>query len=54
MRWYAAHLNPDGTIDDHRGLPGALRPTGHYDSSDSYAATFLWLAQAYLVAVKPS
>lgn len=41
LRWYAKHLNPDGTIDDHRLQGDRLQPTGNCDSTDSYAATFL-------------
>lgn len=41
LRWYAAHMNPDGTIDDYRLQDGNLQPTGDCDSTDSYAATFL-------------
>jgi hypothetical protein len=48
MLWYLSHLNKDGTIDDHQGPPGALKPTGKYDSSDGYAGTFLTLAAAYV------
>lgn len=45
--WYTSHLNKDGTIDDHKGAPGALKATGKYDSSDAYSATFLSVALAY-------
>ncbi|GIV17398.1 MAG: hypothetical protein KatS3mg022_2833 [Armatimonadota bacterium] len=41
VHWYAAHLNPDGTMDDYRLQDGKLQPTGDCDSTDSYAATFL-------------
>ncbi|MCS6951018.1 MAG: hypothetical protein NZ520_11215 [bacterium] len=41
LRWYATHLNADGTIYDYRVRSGATQPTGDYDSTDSYAATFL-------------
>lgn len=41
LRWYAAHMNPDGTMDDYRLQDGKLQPTGDCDSTDSYAATFL-------------
>lgn len=47
IAWYTAHLNKDGTIDDHKGPTGALKATGKYDSSDAYAATFLSAAFAY-------
>lgn len=41
LRWYVAHQNPDGTIDDYQLRNGALQSTGEHDSTDSYAATFL-------------
>ena len=44
--WYAAHQNPDGTVFDYTGTPGAWSPTGDYDSTDSYAATYLDLLLA--------
>ncbi len=44
--WYAAHQDRDGTIQDHQGAPGAWRPAGKYDSSDSYAGTYLELLLA--------
>ncbi|HZT41296.1 MAG TPA: hypothetical protein VFA07_03865 [Chthonomonadaceae bacterium] len=44
--WYAAHQNPDGTVYDYTGAPGAWKPTGDYDSTDSYAATYLSLLLA--------
>lgn len=50
MDWYLAHLNPDGTIDDHRVEAGREVSLGRYDSADSYAATFLTLVEAYLQA----
>lgn len=51
MDWYLDHLNPDGTIDDHRVHPdGHEDPLGQYDSGDSYAATLLSLVRAYLDA----
>ena len=46
--WYLAHLNPDATIDDFQGAPGALKATGKRDSTDAYAGTFLSLARAYV------
>lgn len=47
IRWYAGHLNKDGTIDDYKGPADALKATGKYDSSDAYAATFLAVCYAY-------
>ncbi|MCX6907570.1 MAG: hypothetical protein NTY01_05950, partial [Verrucomicrobia bacterium] len=44
--WHEAHMNADGTIYDFNGAPGAWKPTGHYDSTDSYAATYLDLVFA--------
>ena len=44
--WYEAHMNADGTIYDFNGSPGAWIPTGDYDSTDSYAATYLDLVLA--------
>lgn len=41
--WYEDHLNADGTIFDYTGAIGAWHPTGDYDSTDSYAATYLEL-----------
>jgi hypothetical protein len=48
IAWYATHINANGTMDDHRGTPGALKPTGKADSTDSYAATFQTVVWAYL------
>lgn len=48
LRWYAAHLNPDGTMDDYRLQDGNLQPTGDCDSTDSYAATFLEALHRYV------
>ena len=39
--WYAGHMNADGTVYDYNGKPGAWKPTGDYDSTDSYASTYL-------------
>ena len=53
ITWYVENLNrPDalgvhGTVYDHEVWYGASRPTQSYDSSDSYAATFLTLVRAY-------
>ena len=46
MQWYINHLNPDGTIYDYNVSNGTETSTGTYDSADSYAATFLSLAEA--------
>jgi hypothetical protein len=44
--WYVAHQNPNGTIYDYTGGPQDWKATGDYDSTDSYAATFLDLLLA--------
>ncbi|MFZ2639682.1 MAG: hypothetical protein WA117_01750 [Verrucomicrobiia bacterium] len=44
--WHETHMNADGTIYDFDGAPGAWKPTGDYDSTDSYAATYLELILA--------
>lgn len=61
MIWYFAHLNrPDrwslhGTIYDFDlDSSGKLKSTSNYDSSDSYAATFLSLAWNYLQVTQDS
>ncbi len=41
--WNDSRRNPDGTIFDHEGKSGAWKPTGKYDSTDSYASTYLEL-----------
>jgi hypothetical protein len=41
LDWYAAHMNPDGTMYDYTYADGQLTSRNTYDSSDSYAATFL-------------
>lgn len=50
LRWYANHLNPDGTIGDYNLQDGNLQPTGDCDSTDSYAATFLEALHHYTEA----
>lgn len=44
--WYERHMNPDGTVNDYSGAPGAWKSTGDYDSTDSYAGTYLELLEA--------
>ncbi|HVK06512.1 MAG TPA: hypothetical protein VM490_23785 [Armatimonadaceae bacterium] len=49
--WYDARRNPDGTLYDfERTAPGGgsapWKPTGKYDSTDSYASTYLELVDA--------
>ena len=46
IAWYETHLNADGTIYDYNGSSGGWEPTGDYDSTDSYAATYLDLLLA--------
>jgi hypothetical protein len=41
VQWYEAHQNADGTIFDYKGRPGDWQSTGHFDSTDSYAAVYL-------------
>lgn len=52
IEWYVAHLNGDGTIYDYSGAPGNWKTTEDYDSTDSYAATFLELLASYYRATK--
>lgn len=61
--WYAKHQNADGTIYDYKGRKGVWTSTGHYDSTDSYAAVYLDLLddlyrsspdQAWLRKQRPS
>jgi hypothetical protein len=47
--WYLAHQNIDGTIYDFYGTAGHWNPTYDYDSTDSYASTFLEVAQKILL-----
>lgn len=51
--WYAAHMNADGTVFDYSGKPGAWKSTGDYDSTDSYAATYLELLDGLACKDKP-
>jgi len=41
--WYVSHMNPDGTTYDYAGNRDLPKATNTYDSTDSYAATFIWL-----------
>ena len=47
--WYLQHRNTDGTIYDFTGTVGHWTPTYDYDSTDSYASTFLEVAQKVLL-----
>ncbi len=44
--WYESHLNADDTIYDYGGRPGEWKSTGKYDSTDSYASTYMELVLA--------
>lgn len=46
VAWFESHQNPDGTIYDYQGRSGAWKSKGTYDSTDSYAATFIELIHA--------
>lgn len=48
IQWYALHMQQDGTVYDYKGAYPHYASTGHYDSSDSYAACFLILVNQYL------
>lgn len=41
LDWYAAHMNPDGTVDKYVGTYPNWVATGDYDSADSYASTYI-------------
>jgi hypothetical protein len=47
--WYIGHQNPDGTVYDYDGVVGNWTPTYDYDSTDSYASTFLEVAEKVLL-----
>lgn len=47
INWHFAHLNADGTIYDYYIENNVEKPKGTYDSTDSYAATFLMLLEKY-------
>ncbi|MCX6360662.1 MAG: hypothetical protein NT029_12680 [Armatimonadetes bacterium] len=44
--WYEAHMNADGTVYDYDGSPQTWASTGKYDSTDSYASTYMELIAA--------
>ena len=48
FEWYAAHQLPDGTITDYSGYLDRYESTGKFDSTDSYAATYLVVADQYM------
>ncbi len=39
--WYEAYQNVDGTIFDYDGASGSWKGSGDFDSTDSYASTYL-------------
>lgn len=45
VAWYEAHQENNGTIYDYTGAPGAWKSTGDFDSTDSYASTYLELVR---------
>lgn len=47
INWHFDHLNDDGTIYDYYIENNVEKPKGTYDSTDSYAATFLMLLEKY-------
>lgn len=51
--WYSAHMNADGTVYDYSGRPGAWTSKGDFDSTDSYAGTYLELLDVIAACDKP-
>ncbi|MEW6227107.1 MAG: hypothetical protein AB1700_03295, partial [Bacillota bacterium] len=47
LEWYVNHMNADGTVYDYTGFYPDYKPTGDYDSTDSYAATFILAVWRY-------
>ncbi len=47
IEWYVAHLEADGTVFAYTGTYPSYSSTNNYDSTDSYAAEFLTLANMY-------
>lgn len=52
INWHFDHLNADGTIYDYQLESNELSTAGTYDSTDSYAATFLSLLWKYYSKTK--
>lgn len=48
LTWYAQFMNPDGTLYDYTYANGSLTSRNTYDSSDSYAATYLEAIHEYV------
>jgi hypothetical protein len=53
VEWVDARRNPDGTVYDYTGREDAWKATGDYDSTDSYASTYLELIDALDRALLP-
>jgi hypothetical protein len=53
VEWVDARRNPDGTVYDYTGREGAWKATGDYDSTDSYASTYLELMDTLARAPLP-
>ena len=51
LRWYARHIQPDGTVHDYKGgrYPD-YQDSGTYDSADSYPTTFAYALWYYAAA----
>jgi len=49
LDWYVANINDDGSIYDFAGYWSDPKSINSYDSTDSYAATFLVLVNKYQV-----
>ena len=47
LHWYANHLNANGTIYVYNGNYPNYSSSGHYDSTDAYAAQFIDTAYVY-------
>lgn len=47
IEWNDARRNPDGTVYDYKGQPGAWESTKDYDSTDSYGSTYLELLDTF-------
>jgi len=54
LNWYLAHTRPDGSMDDWFFDARRTWTHGRRDSVDSYAATFLTLAQRYSAMAGPA
>lgn len=52
LEWYMSKINKDGTIYDYKIVNNKEISKNDYDSSDSYAATFLSLLKMYYLQTK--